>query len=149
MVNQILKNKLGYKFLKTNVKNKVITTIESKKQAFFVIKIILRHLKLGGYIIYIDESTFTTINNNYKTWRLPSEQIIFDYKDNSKINLLLDVSNEKVVYFKINDCNSTSEVFKNFISELLYNIFYGQCYCPFITYHMYPILIWLNYVLGV
>ena len=122
VVNQILRNKLGYRFLKTNIKNKIITTIESKKQAFFVLKIIIRHLKLGGYIIFIDESTFTTVNNNYKTWRHPSEQIFFDYNDNGKRNLLLAISHKKVEYFKINDCNTTSEVFKNFFIELLNNL---------------------------
>ena len=73
-------------------------------------------------MVYIDESTFTIINNNYKTWLHPSEQIFFYYKDNSKINLLLAVSNKNLVYFKINDCNTKSDAFKNFIYELLYNL---------------------------
>jgi hypothetical protein len=45
-VNEILKYKLGLRFLKTGQKNKILLSNSSKEQAFFILKILIRHLKL-------------------------------------------------------------------------------------------------------
>ena len=120
-INAILKNQLGLKYLKTSVKNQILLSSESKKQTYFVFKIIIRHLKSGGKIIFIDESTFYTKNINFKTWRKNSEFIFNTFKDNGKKNLIFVISNEKIIHWEISSNNCTSEDYKNFIKEMLEN----------------------------
>ena len=118
-INTILKYHLGLKYLKTSVKNEILLSSESIKQTYFILKIIIRHLKLGGKIIFIDESTFYTKNINFKTWRKSSEFIFNSFKDNKKRNLILAVSNEKIIHWEINSDNFSSENFLNFIDDIL------------------------------
>ena len=84
-VNEILKYKLGLRSLKTCPKNKILLSNSSKEQAFFILKILIRHLKLGGKIIFIDESTFFTRNTNFKTWRKNCSHIFQDIKETKKL----------------------------------------------------------------
>ena len=51
-------NKLNFCFRKTRVKTIKFQPINSIKQTFFVLKIIIRTIKLGGEIVYLDESGF-------------------------------------------------------------------------------------------
>ena len=50
-VNKILKYKLWLRFLKSIIKNSNILSFKSKEQSFFVLKILIRHLKIGGSIM--------------------------------------------------------------------------------------------------
>lgn len=118
-INQILRNKLNMHFLKTNPKNEKLLSSNSIKQTFFVLKILIRHIKLGGNVIYIDESSFSTVNNNYKTWRHQNSQVFNPISDNKKINLILAVNNEKFIHWKFLNQNTTSESFKNFFLEMV------------------------------
>jgi len=118
-INRILRNKLGLRFLKTSPKNDILVSKQSLKQSFFVLKILTRHIKLGGNVVYIDESTFSTVNNNYKIWRLPNSQIYSPIKDSKKFNLILAVNNEKIIHWMILEENTTSEIFKKFFLEML------------------------------
>ena len=121
-VNRILRNQLGFKFLKTHVKNKIILKEISISQSFFVLKIIIRHLKLGGDIIFVDESTFYTKNNNYKTWRKSEEYIFHDFDDSAKRNLILAVSSKDIIYWELTNDNIKGNNFKGFIEKMLKNI---------------------------
>ena len=47
---------------------------------------------MGINFIFIDESSLYTQNNNYKTWKLPNEDIYTTIKDSFKRNLLHAVS---------------------------------------------------------
>ena len=118
-INQILRNKLNMHFLKTNPKNAILLSNNSVKKTFFVLKVLIRHIKLGGNIIYVDESSFSTVNNNYKTWRQQNSQIFNQINDNQKINLILAVSSERVIHWKILNQNTTSAIFKCFFLEMI------------------------------
>ena len=115
----ILKKKLGLHFLKTSIKNKILLNSESKKMSFFILKILIRHIKLGGSIIYLDESTFSTVNNNLKMWRRSGEQIFKEVKDSKKTNLILAVTPKRLIHFQLNRSNTDAVSFKEFILEML------------------------------
>ena len=119
VLNEILRNRLKFRYLKTIVKNDVLLTKESIKATFFVLKVLIRHIKLGGTIIYLDESTFTTVNNNYKAWRQQNAQLFQSIKDNGKVNLLSAISSLKLFHWKLYKENTTSELFKDFFSEMI------------------------------
>ena len=110
--------KLGLRFRKTAVKTNKLLTKESLKQTFFVLKIIIRMIKLGGELIFIDESAFYTENNNFKIWRKNEEEIYYDIKDSKKVNLILAVSQSKIIYYKITTSSTNEEIFKIFMDEL-------------------------------
>ena len=106
-------------FLKTNPKNAILLSNNSVKKTFFVLKVLIRHIKLEGNIIYVDESSFSTVNNNYKTWRQQNSQIFNQLNDNQKNNLILAVSSERVINWKILNQNTTSSIFKCFFLEII------------------------------
>ena len=118
-VNRIMKNILKYRFVKCSVKTDKLQTNESIKQTFFFIKIFLRALKMGINFIFIDESSLYTQNNNYKTWKLPNENIYTTIKDSFKRNLLLAVSKDKTISFKLTQNTTTSNEFQTFFIQML------------------------------
>lgn len=118
-IYKILKNILGYRFLKCSVKTQKLKSIESVKQTYFYIKIFLRALRMGFNFIFIDESSIYTQNNNYKTWKLPEEEIYTEMNDSYKRNLLLAVNKEKTIYFKITEKTTTSIEFQKFFFQML------------------------------
>ena len=82
---------------------------------FFIFKIIIRHLKLGGKIIFVDESTFYTKNLSFKTWRKRTDYVYNNFIDIGKRNLFLAASNDKIIHWEITSENSDAQMFKNFI----------------------------------
>lgn len=118
-VNKILKYKLGLRFLKSNIKNSNILSFKSKEQSFFVLKILIRHLKMGGSIIYIDESTFYSKNSNLRCWRKNDCHIFKETKNNGKTYLILAITPKKVIHWVLSSANNESSDFKDFISETI------------------------------
>lgn len=82
-INKIIKEKLGYHYLKTVPKKLVINSNTNKLYSFAFIKIIIRCLNMGFRLIYIDESNINNKNNNFRCLRKKNEQIYFNFK---KIN---------------------------------------------------------------
>ena len=97
-INRILCNKLNYTYRKTCIKTNFLLTKNSIRQCFFVIKIITRFLEMNGEIIFLDESAFYTKNNNFKTWRYSEETIYHKMNGMDKINLLLAVNSNKMIF---------------------------------------------------
>ena len=118
-IYKIMKNILGYRFVKCCVKTQKLKETEAIKQTFFYIKIFLRALRMGLSFIFIDESSIFTQNNNYKIWKLPEEEIHTEIKDTLKRNLLLAVNKEKTIYYKITEKSTTSNEFQNFFFQIL------------------------------
>ena len=96
-VNKILKYKLGLRFLKSDIKNSKILWFKSKEQSFFVPKI--RHLKMGGSIMYIDESSFYSKNSNLRCLGKNDCHIFNETKNNGKTNLILAITPKKVIHW--------------------------------------------------
>ena len=117
-IYRIITKRLGYSFRKTSVKTNKLLTKNSIKQIFFVLKLVSRVLKIGGEIVYVDESAFYNINSNYKAWRKNDQDIHYDIKESKKINLILAVTSNKVVYYKMTNESTDGNAFKSFMSEL-------------------------------
>ena len=115
----IIHNKLNLRFLKTPIKTSKLINKASIYQSWFFLKVFIRILKLNGNFIYIDESSFYTKNNHYKQWRKKDQDIFHDIRDDGKINLLMAVSSEKIIYFKTTKFNTNNKVFIEFFSEML------------------------------
>ena len=121
-VYRILTNKLEYCFRKTSIKNEVLLSKNSIRQVYFVLKILLRCMKLNFEIIFLDESNFSTNNNNFKTWRHENDLIYHKIKKIDKINLLLAVSSNKIINYKMTSENTNSKIFLQFMEELVVKI---------------------------
>lgn len=118
----IMRKKLKYHFCKKTIKNDKIVSNDFIKFSFFFIKVILRSIKLGLKFIFLDESGFFLYNNNFRNWVSKKEEIYFGNDKDQKINLLLAVSADKIFYYQINKINTTSNVFKNFMEQLIKNM---------------------------
>ena len=121
-IYNILKYNLKYKYLKTSPKNIKSISISSKKQNFFVIKIICRVLLLKGVIVYVDESGFSNKNNNFRKWRKKNENCYQNIKKEEKINLILAVSNKKIYGYQLDINPTNSKRFKSFMENIIKNM---------------------------
>ena len=68
--------------------------------------------------MYVDESGFYKSNGNLKMWRKSGQTIYYDIKDNIKLNLLLAVTQSKVLHYKIVNENIDSGKIEEFLGEL-------------------------------
>ena len=125
-VYRILTKKLDYRFRKTAVKTNKLLGIESIKQTFFILKIIARIIKLGDELVFIDDSEFYNENNNLKKWRKNDEEIYFDITDTKKVNLILAVTQSKVVYYKITSTSTNEDTFKKFMEDLYDSLSFNE-----------------------
>lgn len=132
LIHNILKNKIGLKYLKTKVKNSKITEVNQIYMKICFIKIIARAIKVGYEILFMDESSLLSSNNNYRCWRNEKEQIYFDYSPPQRSNLLLIVNSNSVIYYKINKSNTNEEEFLKFMQEFLKYLYHFQ---NFDNYH--------------
>ena len=121
-VNNIIRKKLGYHFLKTTPKNNKINLKKNRIISLAFIKIILRALTLGFKFIYLDESNINNKNNNYRCFRKANEQIYFDYKNFKKLNLLMAIDEKSVILYKLIKETTTEKTFLEFLEELLNEI---------------------------
>ena len=104
-VNNIIKNQMGFHYLKTTIKTSQILEKENILITFAFIKIITRSIKLRYKI-------------NYRCYRKRDEQIYFRFLKKEKRNLLLAVDEERAIYWEITKENTTETIFLNFISKL-------------------------------
>ena len=125
-VYRILTKKLDYRFRKTAVKTNKLLGIESIKQTFFILKITARIIKSGGELAFIDESAFYNENNNLKMWRKNDEEIYFGITDTKKVNLILAVTQSKVVYYKITSTSTNEDTFKKFMEDLYDSLSFNE-----------------------
>ena len=116
-VNLILRNKLNYRFLKTSIKNVKINDNNNVIFSFCFIKLIVKCMKLNFKLIFVDESSVQSFNNNYRTWRHKYEDIYYKI-DNSKKNLIAAVGESNLIYYEINEQNTNESVFLQFMKNL-------------------------------
>ena len=121
-VHQILKNKLEFKYCKTSIKNTKIITNNSLKMANAFLKILIRAIRLKYELVYIDESKIQQINSNLHCWRKNNEYLFNDIKDYQKSYLIMAVSPNGLIYYKITSDNTNTDIFMNFFNGLLNKI---------------------------
>ena len=117
-MQKIFRKKLLMNFRKRTIKNEKLLSSNFIRFSFFFIKVFFRSLNLGLKPIFIDESGFFLKNNNFRTWVFNNENIYYGKNASHKINLILAVSNEKVIYYQLNKENTNSLIFQKFMDEL-------------------------------
>ena len=121
-VNLILKNRLNYAYRKTAIKNSKIISKESLKMSNIFLKVILRAIKLKYELIYVDESKIQQVNSNLHCWKKSKECIFHKAKNFQKRNLVMEVSPNGLVYYRITPHNTNSLEFQHFFEGLLDHI---------------------------
>ena len=117
-INDIIRNKLGFHYLKTCKKSNFLSTYLGKFSCFSFIKILLKCLMQDFILIFIDESSIKINNSNFRCWRRYNEQIFFGHKNFHRLNLILAVTKDTTLYFEINEQNTTSNIFLNFMKKI-------------------------------
>ena len=117
-INNIIKNKLGLHYLKTTLKSNFLKTDKGNYYSFCFIKIFIKCLIKGFEMIFIDESSIRTINSKYKCWRGYKEQIYFGNQHQHKLNLILAVTKDSVLYHEMNADNTNSDIFLKFMKNI-------------------------------
>lgn len=118
-INNILRKKLNYSFLKTAVKRIELTQKKYITMSYFFLKIILKCLKMEANLVFIDESRFFTYNPNYKAWRNSKKDIYYKINNKQKLNLIMAVNRNKIIHYEITDSNTTSNIFLNFLKSMM------------------------------
>lgn len=121
-ISYILKYSLGFRYLKTVVKPKILSNLEFKKKSYFLIRLIYQILKNGMDIIYVDESKIQLKNSNLRIWRPKNDSFNYGSINQGKINLILGVTKNKLIHYELNKNNTNSKIFKNFLNSMLEKI---------------------------
>lgn len=123
-VSRILKNHLEMRYLRTSIKNPKLEENNYIFMCFIFLRVLLRSLILHLNIIYVDETGFVLQNNNFYTWREKREEIYDGAKSKIKerINLILAISNNKVVHKKFLRGTVDSNIFIQFLDEMIQNM---------------------------
>lgn len=106
------------RYRKTTIKNSKVQNNRNILMSLCFIKIIVKCLKLNYRVIYVDESSIQNNNNNFRTWRLSDENVYFNLINTKKKNLIAAVDNNKVIYYIINDENTSETIFLDFMKKL-------------------------------
>ena len=117
-IYNIMTKELDYRYIKTTIKSSKLLSNEYIKYCFFFIKAIIRSLRLGLNIIFVDESGFKTKNNHFYSWRNKNQEFYNLIEDNKKTNLLIGVTKDKVVKYKLIEEETNSINFLQFMKEL-------------------------------
>ena len=83
------------------------------------IKIITRAINLGFNILFMDESSILSKNNNYRRWRMYNEVIYSKMEPAKRSNLLLTVDKNDVIFYKLNKESTNEDSFYIYINELI------------------------------
>ena len=118
-VNNILRKELGFRYLKTTLKNNNIKRESGILDCFCFIKIFEKCMELGYNPIFLDESKIELVNNHYKCWRKYHEEIYFGSSNREKCNLILAVGIDRIFYYSLNKDNTNSIIFLDFLKELV------------------------------
>ena len=117
-VNNVLRNDLGFRFLKTVPKSNYLQKEAGILSCLCFIKAFVKCIKLGFQPIFLDESKIELTNNHFKCWRLKSEVIYFGDSNKKKNNLILAVGCDNVFHYKIKTENINAEIFLEFLKDL-------------------------------
>lgn len=118
-INNILKNNFKLSYLKTPIKTHLINNDVGIFSAFYFIKSIIKCMSLGFKLLFLDESSILSINNNYRAWRSKNDELYFTLGTKKKKNLLLIVSDNSVIHYKITDSNTDENIFLTFMKEVI------------------------------
>lgn len=121
-INNIIRNRLGYKFLKTTYKNNFLKSKNGTILCLCFIKLFTRILKLGFKVIFLDESKIELNNTHLKCWRKTNEVIYYSSGKKNKLNLIMAISQDNVYQITMGNETTNSKSFIKFM-DLLYSEF--------------------------
>ena len=117
-INNVMRNKLGYKYIKTTYKNNFLQNNYGIIFCLSFIKAIYRLLKLGYELIFLDESKIEINNSHFRCWRKAHETIYFSNEGLLKLNIIMAVGKEKVYTMMMKKENTNAEIYINFLKQL-------------------------------
>lgn len=114
---------LGYKYSSANQLN----FRREKVNKYGIIEIFLikrfQLLKISPLLIYIDESSFNNTKRKRRKWiKKASQNHFYDHGRIKSMNLILAISNKKVMNYFINKRNNNSTTFTIFLKNLKKNV---------------------------
>lgn len=120
-VSRIPHNHLNLYFRKTKSKNPKLYKDNYIFIHFLFIKTILRAINKEMNLIYIDETWCFLENNYYKDWIENKGSIIKEAENGQKekYNIIMAINLERIIHFKSVSSNVDSNVFIEFIDELI------------------------------
>ena len=110
---------MGFRYLKSTIKTKIIFQKNNILMSLTFLKIISRCIKFNMNILYCDETSIQNQSNNIQTWRKSNEVIYEDIPKKEKLNLILTVSKDDVIYFELNEDNTNQDNFLIYKKNLL------------------------------
>ena len=114
----ITTNKLNFKFLKTITKPVCLNAISAKIRSFIFTNTLIKSLKLGLKIIFLDESNFQIQKNYLKIWRQKDYLPFFKFSGVGRKSIIEAISNKELIRYKINEGANNDETFLEFLKEL-------------------------------
>ena len=117
-INNLIRNNLNLSYLKSTVKTSKINSDSGIIGSFYLIKSIIKCMILGFEILYLDETSILSSNNNYRCWRKKDDEIYFNLGTKARRNLLLTISSDKIIHYKITEKNTDESNFLVYMNEL-------------------------------
>ena len=117
-IHNCLRNQMGFRYLKSIVKINKILEVKNIINSLAFLKTFIKCLKLNFNIIYLDESAIQNDNNNYYSWRFPNEDLFAKIDPKKRLNLIMSINAEKIIYYEINKINTDESVFLCFMDKL-------------------------------
>ena len=117
-----LKKRMGYSYIKTTIKTHKIIENRSILMSFAFLKVIVRCIKFNFSIIYLDETYIQNNKNVIKFWRKPFDDIYENLPKKERINLILSVYEEGILYYELNNLNTKEENFIKYMKNLFQKI---------------------------
>ena len=117
-LSHILKYSLGFRYLKTTLKPRILMTITFKRKSFFLLRLLFEILSKGLNIIFVDETKIQLKNSNYHTWRNKNDSFNYSSINQDKINLILGVSKNKVIHYEFIKRNINDIIFEEFLERM-------------------------------
>ena len=94
--------------------------VEIKSNFLFFLKILLGRLKIGLHPIFVDECGFSMNNTNFRNWVKTNSQYNAKLSfNNNKLNLIMAVSDNKIIHYTISEENTNTTKFLDFMNGLL------------------------------
>ena len=118
-VHKYIRKRMGFRYLKSTIKTKIILQKNNILMSLTFLKIISRCIKFNMNILYCDETSIQNQSNNIQAWRKSNEVIYEDIPKKEKLNLILTVSKDDVIYFELNEDNTNQDNFLIYIKNLL------------------------------
>jgi len=117
-LNRLLKRKLKLFYGKPKVVNLSLITLRSERENYLMLEKIMEVIKNDEIIMYFDESTFNNVKRPIRKWQGKS----YNQKQYTKgrlpsKKLLMIVTNQKMIHYKINDCNTNTKEIIKFFTE--------------------------------